>query len=65
MEAEKVAPIAKSPLDSARGRGLLIRIKSRRASKELKQTLAETPRIIIINNLPESPYLIGIATNGK
>ena len=68
MEVEKIAPIAKSPLDSCRGRGKYFRIRSTGISilKTQNDQPKESEKGIVLLILPESPAVIGIANaSGK
>lgn len=67
MEVEKVAPIAKSPLDSCRGRGKYFRLRSSCINiLKTQNELKESEKGIVLLILPESPAVIGIANaSGK
>jgi len=77
MEVEKLAPVATSPLDACRGRGLRpviprLRIPTRtrqlgpRCSPSAASTAAaaETPSVVVLV-IMESPCKVGVPSNGK
>ena len=56
MEIEKIAPIAKSPLDACRGRGKFVR-HSPRPVKDPRTPAEETlPKTVVLIVLPDSPF---------
>ncbi len=77
MEVEKLAPVATSPLDACRGRGLRpvhtiprLRIPTRtrqlgpRCSPSAAAAACDTPSVVVLVVM-ESPCKVGVPSNGK
>jgi hypothetical protein len=48
MQAELMAPVAKSPLDSARGRGKVRSASSRRCTPKSTEKSSDGPKAVVI-----------------